>query len=112
MDFGPPRGPFSRLVARLMRGHANIADNLEGRLPQLMREAGLCSVNETDSVTRLLGWRQGASEIIWAAGAWAGQSTQPTRRFQFTGRGEGQGIVLMCHCVQVQPPLLVFGAQA
>ena len=55
MDFGPPRGPFSRLVARLMRGHANIADNLEGRLPQLMREAGLCSVNETDSVTRLLG---------------------------------------------------------
>ena len=55
MDFGPPRGPFSRLVARLMRGHANIADNLEGRLPQLMREAGLCSVDETDSVTRLIG---------------------------------------------------------
>ena len=55
MDFGPPRGPFSRLVARLMRGHANIVDNLEGRLPQLMREAGLCSVDETDSVTRLIG---------------------------------------------------------
>jgi len=38
-----------------MRGHASITDNLDGRLPQLMREAGLCSVNETDSVTRLLG---------------------------------------------------------
>jgi ubiquinone/menaquinone biosynthesis C-methylase UbiE len=55
MDFGPPRGPFSRLVARLMRGHASIADNLEGHLPQLMREAGLCSVDETGSVTRLIG---------------------------------------------------------
>ena len=55
MDFGPPRGPFSRLVARLMRGHANIADNLDGRLPLLMREAGLCSVAETGSVTRLIG---------------------------------------------------------
>jgi len=38
-----------------MRGHASITDNLEGRLPQLMREAGLCSVDETDSVTRLIG---------------------------------------------------------
>ena len=55
MDFGPPRGPFSRLVARFMRGHASIADNLEGRLPRLMREAGLCSVDETGSVTRLIG---------------------------------------------------------
>src|SRR5262249_38963330 len=55
MDFGPPRGPFSRLVARLMRGHASIADNLQGHLPQLMREAGLCSVDETGSVTHLIG---------------------------------------------------------
>jgi hypothetical protein len=54
MDFAAARRSL-RLVARLMRGHANIADNLEGRLPQLMREAGLCSVDETDSVTRLIG---------------------------------------------------------
>ena len=55
LDFGPPRGPWSRLTARLLRGHGSIAENLDGGLPALMAEAGLEDVRETGFALRPIG---------------------------------------------------------
>ena len=55
LDFGPPRGLWSRLAARALRGHGSIAENLEGRLPALMEEAGLEEVRETGFAVRPIG---------------------------------------------------------
>ena len=64
MDFGPPHGWLPWLVAGLLRRHASVADNLDGLLPQFMREAGLAAVEETGSVTRLI-----ASFVYYRAAA-------------------------------------------
>lgn len=47
-DFGPPRRAPERLAARVLRRFENAADNLEGRLPALLAEAGFADVREID----------------------------------------------------------------
>jgi len=49
-DFGPPDGLYARVVFGLIRrfdGAGRTIDNLEGRLPQLITEAGFDEVHET-----------------------------------------------------------------
>jgi ubiquinone/menaquinone biosynthesis C-methylase UbiE len=49
-DFGPPDGLYARVVFSLIRrfdGAGRTVDNLEGRLPQLIAEAGFDEVHET-----------------------------------------------------------------
>lgn len=55
MDFGPIRGGFAKLFERYLRRHAEIADNLDGRLPEMMSQAGLGEVEETGSTSKLVG---------------------------------------------------------
>lgn len=49
-DFGPPASFWARGISRVFRhfdGEARTADNLDGRLPALVREAGFTDVRET-----------------------------------------------------------------
>lgn len=49
-DFGPPRGRYARLASRLVcrfDGEDRVSDNLEGRLPELLAEAGFREIAET-----------------------------------------------------------------
>lgn len=49
-DFGPPAGAYARGIARLFRhfdGESRTSDNLDGRLPALVREAGFETVEQT-----------------------------------------------------------------
>lgn len=49
-DFGPPQDALMRLASRvvlLADGAGRVRDNLEGRLPERMREAGFAEVRET-----------------------------------------------------------------
>lgn len=48
-DFGPPSGPYARLVSRVVAhfdGEDRVADNLKGVLPKLIAEAGFEDVRE------------------------------------------------------------------
>jgi ubiquinone/menaquinone biosynthesis C-methylase UbiE len=55
VDFGPPRGAYSRLVALVTARMEQAADNIEGLLPGMFREAGFQSVEETDYLTTVAG---------------------------------------------------------
>jgi ubiquinone/menaquinone biosynthesis C-methylase UbiE len=46
VDFGPPRNWLARGVVRALNHGERMADNLAGRLPELMREAGFARVEE------------------------------------------------------------------
>jgi ubiquinone/menaquinone biosynthesis C-methylase UbiE len=46
VDFGPPRNWLARGVVRALSHGERMADNLAGRLPELMREAGFARVEE------------------------------------------------------------------
>jgi ubiquinone/menaquinone biosynthesis C-methylase UbiE len=49
-DFGPPDGPYARVVFSLIRrfdGAQRTVDNLKGRVPQLIADAGFDEVLET-----------------------------------------------------------------
>ena len=49
-DFGPPEGVYARAISSLLRrfdAAERTADNLEGRLPQLIRTAGFGEVHKT-----------------------------------------------------------------
>jgi SAM-dependent methyltransferase len=51
-DFGPPDGLYARTVNRLFRhfdGSDRTSDNLDGRLPSLLSDAGFSDVRETGS---------------------------------------------------------------
>jgi len=57
-DFGPPEGLYARVVFSLIRyfdGAGRTLDNLEGRLPQLIAEAGFDEVHETSHVATPFG---------------------------------------------------------
>ncbi len=54
MDFGPPRGRIQTLLSPLLGRHANIVDNVEGRLPGMMSDAGLADVEETGYASKLI----------------------------------------------------------
>ena len=55
VDFGPARGRLGRALGSALRGVAYMADNLEGRLPDLLRDVGFLEVRETARVTTVLG---------------------------------------------------------
>jgi ubiquinone/menaquinone biosynthesis C-methylase UbiE len=46
LDFGPPRGRLAQSVGGLLHRAEQMTDNVEGRIPQLMHEAGLTDVRE------------------------------------------------------------------
>jgi ubiquinone/menaquinone biosynthesis C-methylase UbiE len=46
VDFGPPRNWFARVAMRALHHGEHMADNLAGRLPVLLREAGFARVEE------------------------------------------------------------------
>ena len=46
VDFGPPRNRFARVVVRALHHGEHMADNLAGRLPELLREAGFARTEE------------------------------------------------------------------
>ena len=49
LDFGPPRGVFERALTALFHRGERLADNLSGRLPEWLREAGFADVAEVES---------------------------------------------------------------
>ena len=54
-DFGKPGSTYGRLVAVLMRRFEEVADNLDGRLPQMMRSAGFQEVVRTARLDSVFG---------------------------------------------------------
>lgn len=55
VDFGPPRTFYSRLVARVTADNEEVAANLQGRLPEMFREAGFQNVLETKQFMTIAG---------------------------------------------------------
>lgn len=55
LDFGPPRGALSRAVGHLLHSATQLTDNLEGRIPSFMTEAGFASAKEVAHRNSLLG---------------------------------------------------------
>ncbi|MEW6092913.1 MAG: methyltransferase domain-containing protein [Chloroflexota bacterium] len=55
VDFGPPHGPGTGLMSRLMRNLEEAQDNFDGRLPGMLVEAGFSAVTETAHLTTLFG---------------------------------------------------------
>jgi len=55
LDFGPPRGAFERGLTALFHNGGRIGDNLGGRLPDWLREAGFEDVHEVESHRTLFG---------------------------------------------------------
>ena len=49
LDFGPPRGRFERSLTALIHRGERMEDNLSGRLPEWLREAGFADVREVES---------------------------------------------------------------
>lgn len=47
LDFGPPRTVYARLVAPGLRHLERVADNLDGRLPEMFASAGFAAIEET-----------------------------------------------------------------
>jgi len=54
-DFGPPVGGYAALVARILARGERLHENLEGRLPQLMAEAGFQEIKERGYLNTALG---------------------------------------------------------
>lgn|SRR5574341_178083 len=54
-DFGPPAGVWARLTAFFMRRWEQAGDNLAGRLPALIGQAGFDPVEQTGHVETLFG---------------------------------------------------------
>jgi len=55
VDFGPPRTIYSRLVALVAARSEEIAANVQGRLPELFREAGFEGVEEAGQFATVAG---------------------------------------------------------
>ena len=54
-DFGPPQGHMMRLAASIMRRLEETADNFDGHLPAMFRDAGLVNVEESRQYATLFG---------------------------------------------------------
>jgi ubiquinone/menaquinone biosynthesis C-methylase UbiE len=54
-DFGPPANPYSRVISRLLARLEPVADNIEGRLPQMLREAGFERIQTHDQFQTAFG---------------------------------------------------------
>ena len=55
LDFGPPRGAFERGLTAIFHHGERIGDNLGGRLPEWLNEAGFEGVREVESHRTLFG---------------------------------------------------------
>lgn len=55
VDFGPPRASAGRVLMKLLRDMAWLADNLDGRLPGMLTDAGFQDVHETDRIATAFG---------------------------------------------------------
>ena len=55
VDFGPPRGLYSRALAALAARSEEMSVNVRGRLPELLREAGFERVEETGQFATIAG---------------------------------------------------------
>jgi ubiquinone/menaquinone biosynthesis C-methylase UbiE len=55
VDFGPPRTLYTRLVALVAARSEEIAANVQGRLPEMFREAGFEDVAEAGQLTTVAG---------------------------------------------------------
>ena len=48
LDFGPPRGRLARAAAHVLHRAEHVRENLEGRIPELLRESGFRHAEEVD----------------------------------------------------------------
>jgi ubiquinone/menaquinone biosynthesis C-methylase UbiE len=55
LDFGPPRSWLERALTAVIHHDAGVSDNLAGRLPALIGEAGFADVREVESHRTLFG---------------------------------------------------------
>lgn len=55
VDFGPPKGGRRSLLARVLHQGAHMHDNLAGRIPNLMRDAGFADSNQVADRSSLFG---------------------------------------------------------
>jgi ubiquinone/menaquinone biosynthesis C-methylase UbiE len=55
VDFGPPPNALALRVVRTLHRGERMADNLDGRLPELMREAGFARVEHGGHLNTVLG---------------------------------------------------------
>jgi ubiquinone/menaquinone biosynthesis C-methylase UbiE len=73
LDFGPPRGRYSALLARLLHRGQHLRDNIEGRIPSLMREGGFVESGEVAYRSTVFGiisyYRAIQPEVASASGA-------------------------------------------
>lgn len=49
LDFGPPKNAIERVLTAILHHDARVQDNLRGRLPEWLREAGFADVREVES---------------------------------------------------------------
>ena len=55
VDFGKPRGIYAWLISQIMRKLEEAADNIQGLLPEMMRNADFTQVDETVQYTTIVG---------------------------------------------------------
>ena len=55
LDFGPPRSGFARAVAHVLQRMGHVHDNVEGRIPCLLGEAGFVRPEEVAHRSTLVG---------------------------------------------------------
>ena len=55
LDFGPPKNVIERVLTAILHHDGRMQDNLSGRLPEWLREAGFADVREVESHRTLFG---------------------------------------------------------
>jgi ubiquinone/menaquinone biosynthesis C-methylase UbiE len=55
LDVGPPRTAFERGLAHLFRFSERARDNVDGRLPEIARQAGFADAREIERLSSLIG---------------------------------------------------------
>ena len=55
LDFGPPRTRLSRALARLVHRDEALADNMQGRIPGFMADAGFVDAEEVSYRNTIVG---------------------------------------------------------
>ena len=55
LDLGPPRTAFERGLAYLFRFSERARDNVDGRLPEIARQAGFADAREIERLSSLIG---------------------------------------------------------
>lgn len=55
LDFGPPRSALTRAIGPLLHNAGHVKDNIEGRIPAFMKDAGFVSAEEIAHRNTLIG---------------------------------------------------------